>query len=279
MVWSRLSPFIWGENAPPPEQLPDTTSADWAKEAVTDGIARAKLATGDTIPGASWFVRKWLALPDEAPLSGTYPAWVAGGNRAVDALIAMRLPDAHRTGAFSEPSWLAVNQGISARGAAMSKALLKEVLPSPANVPQDLDPSLPERDALAVALVNPACAACHQLMDPLGISLLHFGKGGAYVQSDRGKDIDSSGSFAPTDGKEIRFADIGELSAGLARSCAGTVGLANAFLRVGIAETGAKLEYNELLAEQQRVQRAFIDGGQTYEALLVAFAQTRVALQ
>ena len=65
----------------------------------------------------------------------------------------------------------------------------------------------------------------------------------------------------------------------LARTCDAALGLADALLRVGIAETGVALEYNDLSVNQLRIRQGFFDGGRTYEALVRAYAETGVVLR
>jgi hypothetical protein len=49
---------------------------------------------------------------------------------------------------------------------------------------------------------NPACAACHKLMDPLGLALENYDAVGRWRTKDAGQDIDTTGEF-PT-GEPIR---------------------------------------------------------------------------
>ncbi|MGB4707057.1 MAG: DUF1592 domain-containing protein [Fuerstiella sp.] len=77
--------------------------------------------------------------------------------------------------------------------------------PPPANVPSLKDKSeqanLTVRERLAEHRANPACASCHNLMDPIGFALEHFDAVGQYRQFEDEQPIDSSGSFP--DGSQI----------------------------------------------------------------------------
>jgi hypothetical protein len=69
----------------------------------------------------------------------------------------------------------------------------------PANVP-----ALPEgpasrrttmRDRMMAHKVNPSCASCHAMFDPVGLALENFDATGAWRGTDGGSPIDTSGMF------------------------------------------------------------------------------------
>jgi hypothetical protein len=60
----------------------------------------------------------------------------------------------------------------------------------------EADDSLTERERLARHRVNPTCAACHTLMDPIGLGFENYDSIGAYRTTERsGKPIDPSGQL------------------------------------------------------------------------------------
>ncbi len=70
----------------------------------------------------------------------------------------------------------------------------------PANVPPLVENEhggrvLSVRERLEAHRKNPACAACHNIMDPIGYSLENFDPIGAWRTKDSGFDIDPSGTF------------------------------------------------------------------------------------
>jgi hypothetical protein len=87
----------------------------------------------------------------------------------------------------------------------------------PANVPALAErPGHPRgtlRERMTAHKVNPACANCHALFDPLGLALENFDATGAWRNSDGGAPIDASGAFI--DG--TRFTGPAEFRAGLLR--------------------------------------------------------------
>jgi hypothetical protein len=94
------------------------------------------------------------------------------------------------------------------RGAWILDVLLGTPAPRPpANVPplkenETGGKTLSVRERLEAHRANPACSACHAIMDPLGYSLESFDAVGAYRVKDAGLDIDPSGTLF--DGTEVR---------------------------------------------------------------------------
>jgi hypothetical protein len=84
----------------------------------------------------------------------------------------------------------------------------------PANVPAmaETPPSGPTmRDRLHAHKITPSCAACHSIIDPIGLALENFDAVGAWRTMDGGAPIDASGAFV--DGR--RFDGPTGLRAGL----------------------------------------------------------------
>lgn len=104
------------------------------------------------------------------------------------------------------------------RGKALREIMLCENIPSP---PGDVDFSkfalatsssdATARVMLRVHATAPACAGCHRLMDPLGLSLENFDAAGEYRTTDHGAPIDASGTL-----DNVSYTN----SAGLARAVA-----------------------------------------------------------
>jgi len=79
--------------------------------------------------------------------------------------------------------------------------------PPPPDVPQ-LKPQasdghkLTMREAMEEHRKNPACAGCHKLMDPIGLSLENFDAIGRWREADGGSTIDPSGTL--WDGTDVK---------------------------------------------------------------------------
>jgi hypothetical protein len=135
---------------------------------------------------------------------------------------AVTLPP-ERSGLLTLAGFLAIHSGDAStspthRGLTIRRAMMCQTVPPP---PPDVEPNLPEptgdeghvtkREQLAEHASNPVCAACHKLIDPIGLALEHYDAIGGYRATDQGLTIDPSGDL---DG--VPFADAIELSAILA---------------------------------------------------------------
>ena len=72
--------------------------------------------------------------------------------------------------------------------------------PPPPDVPEleetaKINPKASMREQMAQHRADPGCAACHQLMDPLGLALENFDAVGKWRDRDRGRKIDASGTL------------------------------------------------------------------------------------
>lgn len=87
------------------------------------------------------------------------------------------------------------------RGKALREVFLCQEIPPP---PPDVDFSkfagadgkiTSVRQAIEAHRANPACAGCHNLMDPLGLGLEHYDTSGMFRTTDASKPIDASGEL------------------------------------------------------------------------------------
>jgi hypothetical protein len=107
------------------------------------------------------------------------------------------------------------------RGRFVREALLCQQLPSPpANIPAapEVTPGVSTRERLAEHEVNPTCAGCHQLLDPIGFGFENFDTLGRYRTEDGGKPVDASGKLVSTRDIDGPFNGIVELATKLAAS-------------------------------------------------------------
>lgn len=114
-------------------------------------------------------------------------------------------PDSPRRGLLGQGSVLTVTSIPNRTSPVVrGKWILENVLGVPAPEPPpgvntnlDPDPNITESSSLRQRLEshrsNPVCASCHQIMDPIGLSLEHFDLTGQWRDLDDGVAIDSSG--------------------------------------------------------------------------------------
>jgi hypothetical protein len=123
--------------------------------------------------------------------------------------------DSPRMGLVTQISFLAghAHPGRSSptlRGKALREVLLCQTVPRP---PANVDFSAVEnpastiktqRDRVALHLKNPVCAGCHKITDPMGLALENFDGAGQFRTTEKGADIDPSGSLDGKDFKDVR---------------------------------------------------------------------------
>jgi hypothetical protein len=131
---------------------------------------------------------------------------------------------AQRFGLLTQASFLFSRPRASARGKWVRSKLLCQEVPPPPEL-TNFPPVMPGsgetyRAALQRSLANPACAACHALMDPVGFAFENYDPLGRYRTTDHGAPIDASGTIVSfTGNQEIKFTGALELSRSLASSC------------------------------------------------------------
>lgn len=154
------------------------------------------------------FVNDELASLYGLPLAGT----AASEFRRVELPVGSPRVGLLGTGALLAAYALPQRSSPTARGKFVAQTLLCRTVPSPPpGVDTTLgtpmaDPNATLRERLALHRANAACAACHALMDPIGLGLEQFDGVGVYRETEHGKPIDASGEL---DG--VPFANAAEL--------------------------------------------------------------------
>ena len=101
----------------------------------------------------------------------------------------------------------ATSSSATRRGKMVRTTILCQDIPAP---PADVDTSIPEpdedsptlRERIAVHLEDPTCAACHQLMDPIGLGFENFDGIARWRDTENGATIDASGQLEGEDFKD-----------------------------------------------------------------------------
>ena len=143
-----------------------------------DTFLNARLAAHYGVPGVSGDELRKVLLPPESPRGGvltmgavltltSYPTRTSPGKRGLFVL---------------------------------DQVLGAPPPPPPADIPPleqaaNVGPSATTRERLAAHLTVASCAACHNRLDPLGLSFEHFDAVGKWRDSEQGRPIDASGSL------------------------------------------------------------------------------------
>ena len=107
------------------------------------------------------------------------------------------------------------------RGKFVREALLCQTLqPPPANIPRppEVDPESSTRERLRQHEVDPACAGCHSLLDPIGFGFEHYDAIGRYRATDGGEPVNAEGELLEVPGANGTFDGVVELGQKLAQN-------------------------------------------------------------
>lgn len=130
-------------------------------------------------------------------------------------------PDSHRGGLLRHGSILTVTSYATRTSPVIrGNWILENIVGAPPPPPPDDVPALEDntvnaslsvRERLAAHRANPACASCHNLMDPVGFALENYDAVGRWRDLEAGRPVDASGGLP--DGSE--FVGVNGLEAGL----------------------------------------------------------------
>jgi len=245
-----------------------TAMATQAQQFFTDlltnqGGTLAKLLTSPTV-----FVNSKTALlygmtTSALPADGSFQA---SQNPATAAAGLLTLP------AFLATEAKADQSSPIYRGKFVREQLLCQELPSPpANVPPapEIMAGVSTRERLKEHEVNAACAACHTLMDPIGLGFESYDGIGRYRTTDGGKPVDASGALTGTD-VDGPFNGVAELGAKLATSATVETCVATQWFRYSMARAEQVADTCSLGA----LTKTFHDAGGDLRTLPMAIVQT-----
>jgi hypothetical protein len=277
---SRVYVFIFGQSPRSTPELPSVTSYEWAGEYVDEAFAMAIAETGG-VPGGDYFVKQWLGIDATEVLEGDYGSTLVADDTSLLAALLQTDLGQGRTGAFSEKVWLGLKPSIPLRGLDMARNVFGLSIPAPPpNIDRAVDPTLQDRAALEGKINEPVCVSCHRMFTPLGYALGNFDAAGDYRSLDHDLPIDTSGSYPLMSGATLDFDGIADFGAKATSTCDANLGVVDRFLHVALTARGYGDESRYQVVDQQRerVQRAFIAGGSTYQALVRAYAQSPLVL-
>ncbi len=196
-----------------------------------------------------------------------------------DEWVRVELDPNERAGVLTQASWLTSTaaEGSAApvfRGLFVRQELLCQQLPEPPGEIPPFSESGTEadslRDRLAQHRENPACASCHQYMDPLGFGFENYDGAGRFRLEGPGGEIDASGHVIETIDSDGPFVGAIELAERLAVSEDVRQCMANQLLRRALG----RLEGGEDACSLRRMDEAFAAADYELLTLLVSVTQT-----
>lgn len=182
----------------------------------------------------------------------------------------------HRTGLLTQPGLMALyahpeQSAPIQRGVFVRDAILCQPAPPPPptvnNNPPDPDPSLTTRERFVVHTEDPGCAACHQLIDPIGLSFESFDQLGRYREVENGLPVDVSGGIVGVR-EDSLVGDVNgawELSERLAQSAQVRQCLVTQWYRYGLG----RVEQDEDVCSMKTAYDRFIESDGNMEQLLL----------
>lgn len=144
-----------------------------------------------------------------------------------DELRRMPVDETQRAGLLTQPALLTLhgksNQSDPIhRGIFVRTRLLCQQLPPPPDdidiVPPDLEPGLTTRERFDQHRDEPACAGCHELIDPIGFGFESYDALGRFRDVEEGQAIDASGDVRQAGDASGEFDGLLELTDQLAAS-------------------------------------------------------------
>lgn len=136
------------------------------------------------------------------------------------------LPADKRAGILTQASFLAthakeIQTDPVARGKFIRERILCQgIAPPPADamiVAPTVTPGTTTRQRFMEHEAEPVCAACHKLIDPIGLAFEHYDAAGSWRDMEQGQPIDASGDLTATDVSGA-FVGVVEMTKRLAKS-------------------------------------------------------------
>jgi hypothetical protein len=212
----------------------------------------------------------------DAALGELYGVSVAG-----DGLQRVDLDPTQRAGLLTQASVLALtgkpNQSSPVlRGKFVRARLLCEELPEPPpdvdTTPPTVDSDVTTRERFDQHSADPACASCHQLIDPIGFGLEHYDGIGRWRATDGGQPVDASGEVVGM--QNGTFDGAIELSEMLA----GSEQVRTCFVETWFTYAHGRAPVEDDACTTDELAQAFDTSSRDVKSLLLALTQTEAFL-
>jgi len=210
-----------GDLAKNSEKFPDFDAA-----VVSDLRTSLELFLDDVLAGDASDLRR-LFTTDEVFMNDRLAKFYGAPVPVGGDFTRINLESEHRAGVLTHPYLMAAFAHTSEsspihRGLFLVRGMLGQSLRPPpeavAPVPPDLHPDLTTRERVSLQTQAASCMTCHAIINPLGFTLENYDAVGRYRESDRGKQVDTTGSYRTRAGKVVTVNGTWELADFLAHS-------------------------------------------------------------
>jgi hypothetical protein len=191
----------------------------------------------------------------------------------------VELDPAQRAGIFTHASVMAINAQSNQtspvfRGKFVREKLLCQILPPPPDDidinPPAVDPEATTRERYEAHTTDPACAGCHNMMDPIGFGFENYDAVGLYRTKEGTLPVDASGEVVGADDADGEFVGAVELAKQLAESDTVRQCVVTQWFRFGYGRAEEKADD----CTMDVLNEAFAASEWKIEALLLALTQT-----
>jgi hypothetical protein len=285
VVWQRLSLWLNGAVMVAPGDMPTSTTYEWSGQVAMNAFELSQREQMGAF-ATRHYVTTAFDLAADSTVAGEWTNRLATSTEPLQLLYGTAWGE-HRTGIFGEPEWLTRHSRAVSRGLTILRGVFNQMIPPP---PPNVAPLHPEdgtnlssRERLEQHRIDPACSACHSMIDPLGLALEHFDMSGNYRVLDAGKPVDSSGTYNSIyTGEQFSFQSMEDLGPDFAQSCQARVAFADLNFKSALLDAGLLLEGEDLTLARQgdmaRVRQSFVHQ-HDYASLIRAIAQTNAFLR
>lgn len=212
-------------------------------------------------------------------VDGTISSLYGGSAPEADGLEPQTLPEP-RFGLLTQPALLALLSHADQTAPVIRGVFVRErilcvpVAPPPPTVnavPPDPDPTATTRERFRQHTEQPACSACHQLIDGIGFGFERYDQLGRYRATENGLDVDESGEILQTGevGLDGAFATSAEMLERISKSPMARDCLATNWYRY----TFGRQETPEDTCSLTQVKDRFAKSGGDLKELIVALTQ------
>jgi hypothetical protein len=219
--------FVWLKADLPVDVVKDQRQYPGFDETVLADLRTSLELFWDAVVWSDTSDFRRLLSSEELWLNDRLAHWYGGGLPSGSDFQPVVLTGERRAGVVTHPylmSRLARTDESSPihRGVFLARGILGRLLKPPPEavtpLPPELKPELSTRERVVLQTAPAACASCHSLINPLGFALENFDAIGRFRAEDRGRPVNTEGTYTSRDGRGIHFEGSQELAAYLATS-------------------------------------------------------------